>query len=58
MHILSHRVLLAKAYAKKGNREGAIENLKLIQKIKPSILRVLRGDPAFEDLKGHELFSQ
>ena len=57
-YILSHRVLLARAYAKKGNREGAIENLKLIQKIKPSILRALRGDPAFADLKDHELFRQ
>ena len=57
-HILSHRVLLAKAYAQKGNREKAIENLKLVQKLKPSILRALRGDPAFKDLKDHELFNQ
>ena len=57
-HILSHRVLLAKAYAQKGNREGALENLKLIQKIKPSVLRALRADPAFKDLKDHELFKQ
>jgi tetratricopeptide (TPR) repeat protein len=57
-HILSHRVLLARAYAKKGDREGALENLKLIQKIKPSILRALRVDPAFKDLKSHELFKQ
>jgi tetratricopeptide (TPR) repeat protein len=57
-HILSHRVLLAKAYAQKGNREEALENLKLIQKMKPSILRALRGDPAFKDLKDHELFNQ
>lgn len=57
-HILAHRALLARAYAQKGNKEGAIENLKLIQKIKPSILRALRGDPAFKDLKDHELFRQ
>ena len=57
-HILSHRVLLAKAYAQKGDREEALENLKLIQNIKPSILRALRADPAFKDLKGHELFRQ
>ena len=57
-HILSHRVLLARAYAQKGNREGAIENLKLIQKIKPSILRALRSDPAFKDFQSHELFAQ
>jgi tetratricopeptide (TPR) repeat protein len=57
-HILSHRVLLARAYAQKGDREKALENLKLIQKIKPSILRVLRADPAFKDLKSHELFRQ
>ena len=57
-HILAHRALLARAYAQKGNREGAIENLKRIQKIKPSILRALRGDPAFKDLKDHELFKQ
>ena len=57
-HILSHRVLLAKAYAKKGNRKKAIENLELIRKIKPSILRALRDDPAFKDFKDHELFKQ
>ena len=57
-HILSHRVLLAKAYAQKGNRERALENLKLIQKIKPSVLRALRADPAFKDLRDHELFKQ
>lgn len=57
-HILAHRALLARAYAQKGDKEGAIENLKLIQKLKPSILRALRGDPAFKDLKGHELFRQ
>jgi tetratricopeptide (TPR) repeat protein len=57
-HILSHRVLLAKAYAQKGNREKALENLKLIQKTKPSILRALRDDPAFKILKDHELFKQ
>ena len=57
-HILSHRVLLAKAYAQKGNQEKALENLKLVKNIKPSILRALRGDPAFKDLKDHELFKQ
>jgi len=57
-HILSHRVLLAKAYAQKGNQEKALENLKLVKNIKPSILRALRGDPAFKDLKDHELFNQ
>ena len=57
-NILSHRVLLARAYAQKGNRKGALENLKLIQKIKPSVLRALRADPAFKDLKDHELFKQ
>ena len=57
-HILAHRALLARAYAQKGNKEGAIQNLKLIQRIKPSILKALRGDPAFKDLKDHELFRQ
>ena len=57
-HILSHRVLLAKAYAQTGNQEKALENLKIIQKTKPSILRVLRADPAFKDLKENEIFRQ
>ena len=57
-HILSHRALLARAYAQKGNQEGALTNLKFIQKIKPSLLRVLRNDPVFKDLKDHELFRQ
>ncbi|NIW57589.1 MAG: tetratricopeptide repeat protein, partial [Nitrospinaceae bacterium] len=56
-HILSHRALLAKAYARKGDRESAITNLKIIQKIKPSLLRVLRNDPVFKILKDHELFN-
>jgi tetratricopeptide (TPR) repeat protein len=57
-YILSHRVLLAKAYAQKGDQEKALENLKLIQKTKPSILRVLRADPAFKDMKENEIFRQ
>jgi predicted Zn-dependent protease len=57
-HILSHRVLLARAYAQKGNQKRALENLKFIQKTKPSLLRVLRTDPAFKNLKDHELFNQ
>lgn len=57
-HILSHRVLLAKAYAQKGDREGALENLKIIKKIKPSVLVTLKTDPAFKDLKTHEVFRQ
>ncbi len=57
-NILSHRVLLAKAYAQKGDRKGAIENLKVIQKIKPSVLKALHNDPAFKELKDHEIFGQ
>jgi len=56
-HILSHRVLLAKAYAMKGNQERALENLKIIQSLKPSALVLMKGDPAFKDLKDHELFN-
>lgn len=55
-HILSHRALLAKAYAQKGDREGALANLKIIRKMKPSTLQALKNDPAFKDLKDHELF--
>ena len=57
-HIISHRALLARAYAQKGNQEEALKNLKFIQRTKPSLLRVLRNDPAFKDLKNHELFRQ
>jgi len=57
-NILSHRVLLAKAYAQKGDRDGAIENLKFIQKIKPSVLKALHNDPAFKELKDHKIFGQ
>lgn len=57
-HILSHRVLLAKAYAQTGNQDKALENLQIIQKTKPSILRVLRADPAFKDMKENEIFRQ
>lgn len=55
-HILSHRVLLAKAYALKGNQDAALENLKVIRKLKPSALMLLKGDPAFKDLQDNELF--
>ena len=57
-HILSHRVLLAKSYAQKGDSEKALENLKVVQKIKPSILQVLKTDPVFKELKDNDLFLQ
>ena len=55
-HILTHRVLLAKAYLQKGDREEALKNLKVVQAIKPSTLRLLKNDPAFKNLKDHAIF--
>ncbi len=55
-HILTHRVLLAKAYLQKGDREEALKNLKIVKAIKPSTLKLLKNDPAFKDLKDHAIF--
>lgn len=55
-HVLSHHVLLAKAYVKKGDIDLAIKNLIWIKQTRPATLQTLKNDPAFEKIKGHELF--
>jgi len=55
-NIVPHRVLLAKCYLQKNDIEGGLTNLKMIQKSKPSILKSLQSDPAFEKVKNHEIF--
>ena len=55
-HVLSHHVLLAKAYVKKGDIDLAIKNLIWIKQTRPVTLQTLKNDPAFEKIKGHELF--
>jgi len=55
-HVLSHHVLLAKAYCKKGDIDLALKNLLWIKQTRPEILQTLKTDPAFEKIKGHELF--
>jgi len=55
-HVLSHHVLLAKAYCKKGDIDLALKNLIWIKQTRPETLQTLKTDPAFEKIKGHELF--
>jgi len=55
-HVLSHHVLLAKAYCKKGAIDLALKNLIWIKQARPEILQTLKTDAAFEKIKGHELF--
>lgn len=56
--ILAHRLLLAQAYAKKGDADGSIKNLEISIKLNPAIKKVIESDPAFEALRGKESYKK
>ena len=55
-HLFSHRVLLARAYARKKDFKEAARNLELASRIKPEAVRALKSDPVFQALKDHPAF--
>ncbi len=55
-HILTHRFLLAQAYAGKGDTAGALKNLELLVKMNPAIKERIKSNPVFNRLKDSEGF--
>lgn len=56
--ILAHRLLLAQAYAKKGDMEGSMKNIELSIKLNPAIKKVIQSDPAFDSLRNKESYKK
>lgn len=54
--ILAHRLLLAQAYARKGDLEGSIKNLEASIKLNPGIKKIIESDPAFESLRNKDSY--
>lgn len=57
-HILAHRLLLARAYMKKGDVADGLKNLEVAVRMNPSVKEVIKSDPVFDDLKQTEAFKQ
>ncbi|MFQ5481901.1 MAG: hypothetical protein ACE5ER_03990, partial [Nitrospinaceae bacterium] len=55
-NLFAHRVLLARAYARKGDDQGALTNLQMARRMKPDLVRSLKQDPAFAALRENPVF--
>jgi tetratricopeptide (TPR) repeat protein len=55
-HIEAHRILLSRAYVKKGNLRGGLDHLKKLVKINPGIRQVIETDPIFQPLRMMERY--
>ncbi len=55
-HMLAHRILLAQAYAKKGDKKASINNLTMAVKINPGVKKAIQKDPAFKELESEKEF--
>jgi len=55
-HIEAHRLLLSRAYVKKGDLRGGLDGLEELVKINPGIKQVVKTDPTFEPLRNMERY--
>ena len=55
-NILSHRLLLARAYVMKGDLGDGLKNLDFVLKLNPNAKQLIASDPVFERLRGLEGF--
>jgi tetratricopeptide (TPR) repeat protein len=55
-NILSHRLLLARAYVMKGDLGDGLKNLDFVVKLNPNAKQLIVSDPVFERLRGLEGF--
>jgi tetratricopeptide (TPR) repeat protein len=55
-HIEAHRLLLSRAYVKKGDLRGGLDSLEELAKINPGIKQVIKTDPTFEPLRNMERY--
>ena len=55
-HVIAHRLLLARAYAMKGDLGDGIKNLEIVLKMNPGVKKIITSDPTFEKLRALESF--
>jgi len=55
-NILSHRLLLARAYVMKGDLGDGLKNVDFALKLNPNAKHMIASDPVFERLRGLEGF--
>jgi len=56
-HLFSHRILLARAYAQKGDIPGAARNLEQASRLNAEEVRALKSDPVFKNLRANPVFN-
>ncbi len=55
-NLLSHRLLLARAYVMKGDLGDGVKNVDIALKLNPNAKQMIASDPVFEKLRGLEGF--
>ena len=55
-NIITHRLLLARAYVMKGDLGDGLKNLEIVLKMNPGVKKVITSDPTFEKLRALEAF--
>lgn len=55
-HIEAHRLLLSRAYVKKGDLRGGLDSLEELVKINPGLKQVIETDPIFQPLRSMERY--
>ena len=57
-NLLSHRLLLARAYVMKGDLGDGVKNVDIALKLNPNAKQMIESDPVFEKLRGLEDFQR
>ena len=55
-NIITHRLLLARAYVMKGDLGEGLKNLEIVLKMNPGVKKIITSDPTFEKLRALEAF--
>jgi tetratricopeptide (TPR) repeat protein len=55
-NIITHRLLLARAYVMKGDLGDGLKNLEIVLKMNPGVKKIITSDPTFEKLRALEAF--
>jgi len=55
-NIITHRLLLARAYVMKGDLGDGLKNLEIVLNMNPRVKQVITSDPTFEKLRALEAF--
>jgi outer membrane protein assembly factor BamD (BamD/ComL family) len=57
-NLLSHRLLLARAYVMKGDLGDGLKNVDMAIRLNPNSRQMIAADPVFEKLRGLEGFQK